>query len=61
MQHRLLPMRHLHIIEYVVVGEEFVHLLASAIIVKVLFVEIAHLLDVLQYDQSRVWVVGVVE
>lgn len=54
-------MRYLHIIEYVVVGEEFVHLLASAIIVKVLFVEIAHLLDVLQYDQSRVGVVGVVE
>ena len=52
-QHRaqcvLLFMSHLDIIEDEVVGEELVHLFASAIIVEVVAVKVAHVLDILQH------------
>ena len=54
-------MSHLDIIEDEVVGEELVHLFASAIIVEVVAVKVAHVFDILQHYHRILWVLRIVE
>ena len=50
-----------YIVEDEVVGEEFVHLFARAIVVVVVPVKVTHVFDILQHHHSIIWVVGIAE